>query len=103
MTIYSQVVAYKELCIIKEKEIERLNKLVLQLQETVADLQQYLVPPKFKQGDIVNVMGMVDTLYIVDDFVCYDTCYPIYNLHAVSNIDDIETVPEIDLVATKFF
>ena len=103
MTIYSQVVAYKELCIIKEKEIERLNKLVLQLQETVADLQQYLVPPKFKQGDIVNVMGMQDTLYIVDDFVCYDTCYPLYNLHAVSNVDDIETVPEIDIVATQFF
>lgn len=103
MTLYSQAVAYKELCIIKEKEIERLNQLVLQQQETITDLQQYLVPPKFKQGDIVNVMGMLDTLYIVDDFVCYDTCYSIYNVHVVSNINDCETVSEIDLVATEFF
>jgi hypothetical protein len=97
-----QAITYKELCIIKEKEIERLNKLVLQLQETVADLQQYLVPPKFKQGDIVNVMGMPDTLYIIDDFVCYDTSYAMYNVHDISNIDNFETVSEIDLIETNW-
>jgi hypothetical protein len=102
MTIFSQAVAYKELCIIQEKEIERLNNLVLQLQETVADLQQYLVPPKFKQGDIVKFYANGE-LYIVEDFVCYDTSYPLYNIHAVSDSNNFETVSEVDLVATEFF
>jgi hypothetical protein len=103
MTTSEDKTVYKELCIIKEKEIERLNQLVLQLQETITDLQQYLVPPKFKQGDIVNVMGMPDVLYIVDDFVCYETSYAMYNIHAVNDKNNFETVSEIDLTATTFF
>ena len=94
---------YKQLCIIKEKEIQRLNEVILQLKETITDLQQYLVSPKFKQGDIVNVMGMPNVLYIVDDFVCYDNCYAMYNVHAVNNNKDFETVSEIDLTATELF
>ena len=95
--------AYKQLCIIKEKEIQRLNEVILQLKETITDLQQYLVPPKFKQGDIVNVISMPNVLYIVDDFVCYDNCYAMYNVHAVNNNEDFETVSEIDLTATELF
>ena len=95
--------AYKQLCIIKEKEIQRLNEVILQLKETIIDLQQYLVPPKFKQGDIVNVIGMPNVLYIVDDFVCYDSCYAMYNVHVVNNSKDFETVSEIDLTATELF
>jgi hypothetical protein len=94
---------YKQLCIIKEKEIQRLNEVILQLKETITDLQQYLVPSKFKQGDIVNVIGMPNVLYIVDDFVCYDNCYAMYNVHAVNNNEDFETVSEIDLTATELF
>jgi hypothetical protein len=93
---------YKQLCIIKEKEIERLNKLVLQLQETVADLQQYLIPPKFKQGDIVKFYAN-NKLYVIEDFVCYDTSYALYNIHAVNDKNNLETVSEVDLEATEFF
>jgi hypothetical protein len=102
MTTSEDKTVYKDLCIIKEKEIERLNNLVLQLQETIADLQQYLVPPKFKKGDIVKFYANGE-LYIVEDFVCYDTSYALYNIHAVSNENDFETVSEVDLVATEFF
>jgi hypothetical protein len=93
---------YKQLCIIKEKEIERLNKLVLQLQETIADLQQYLVPPKFKKGDIVKFYAN-NELYIVEDFVCYDTSYALYNIHGINDKEDFETVSEVDLETTEFF
>jgi hypothetical protein len=102
MTTSEDKTVYKELCIIKEKEIERLNQLVLQLQETIVDLQQYLVPPKFKQGDIVKFYANGE-LYIVEDFVCYDTSYPLYNIHAVSDSNNFETVSEVDLIATEFF
>lgn len=96
------ITIYKELCIIKEKEIERLNSLVLQLQETVADLQQYLIPPRFKSGDIVKCYTD-GKLYAVEDFVCYDTSYALYNIHAVDNENHFETVSEIDLEIAELF
>lgn len=94
---------YKTLCYIKQKEINRLNAIILEQKETISDLQQYLTPPKFKTGDIVSVLGISDSLYVVDDFVCYDTSYPVYNIYAVANRNDFETVSEIDLAATGFF
>lgn len=102
MTTSENKTAYKQLCIIKEKEIQRLNNLVLQLKETITDLQQYLVPPKFKTGDIVKFYAN-NELYIVEDFVCYDTSYPLYNIHAVNDSKDFETVSEVDLEATELF
>jgi hypothetical protein len=102
MTISENKTVYKQLCIIKEKKIQRLNKVILELKETITDLQQYLVPPKFKTGDIVKFYAN-NELYIVEDFVCYDTSYPLYNIHAVSDSKDFETVSEVDLEATELF
>lgn len=102
MTTSENKTAYKQLCIIKEKEIQRLNKVILELKETITDLQQYLVPPKFKTGDIVKFY-VNNELYIVEDFVCYDTSYPLYNIYAVSDSKDFETVSEVDLEATELF
>jgi hypothetical protein len=102
MTTSENKTVYKDLCIIKEKEIQRLNEVILQLKETITDLQQYLVPPKFKVGDIVKFYANGE-LYIVEDFVCYDTSYALYNIHAVSDSNNFETVSEVDLVATEFF
>ena len=102
MTTSENKTAYKQLCIIKEKEIQRLNEVILELKETITDLQQYLVPPKFKTGDIVKFYAN-NELYIVEDFVCYDTSYPLYNIHAVHNKEDFETISEVDLEATELF
>ena len=102
MTTSENKTVYKDLCIIKEKEIQRLNEVILQLKETITDLQQYLVPPKFKVGDIVKFYAN-NELYIVEDFVCYDTSYPLYNIYAVSNKEDFETVLEVDIEATELF
>ncbi len=85
----------------KDKEITSLKEVIASLKETIADLQQYLIPPKFKKGDVVKVLGFEDNLFMIDDFVCYDLNHPVYNLYAINDPNNFETISQIDLISTE--
>ena len=80
----------------QDRTITDLQALIKKQEELIKEFNDVLRMPKFSNGSIVSIIGMKGR-YKIEHYI-YDIVYPIYNLSNISNPNQIQTVPEVDIV-----
>lgn len=78
-----------------KESIRSMDSIIIKQQNRIRELEEYLSPPQYKHGDIVNIIGEGHEQYLIEACTAYT---PEYCLKSIRDNTIRESIIELDIV-----